>query len=454
MQPATIAKTILGPLVIAVLVGGGWWMRETWKAWLVPPVKENEPEAKSESGGDGDKVKISKQAQQNLRLDVKPINPTTYWRKIYLPGTVVDRPGHSDRGITAPIAGVITQVTAVPGKTVEPGAELFRLRIASESFQNSQMDLYKYTREQEINDKERIRLKPAVENGSVAPTKLLELDYQHDRFKALIEAHRQDLLTRQLTKEQVSSIEKGIFVTEVIIRMPQRLGKVQPPKTSAAFQAKTPVEYEVQELRVNLGDHVQAGQILAYLADHRSLYIEGKALKQESKLLALAAREGWPVEAEFSEDDDESPGERLTDLKIEFLGHTMDANGLTLPVFIPFDNPQKESIRDGKVHHSGQYRPHQKVLLKVAVAKLTDVFVLPVAGVVREGPEAYVFRQNGAVFDRTGVHVLMEDSDVVVIANDGQIVSGNYIAQNGAAALNRVLKASQAGPGGGHSHDH
>ena len=61
-----------------------------------------------------------------------------------------------------------------------------------------------------------------------------------------------------------------------------------------------PVEYEVQELKVNLGDHVQAGQMLVYLADHRYLYIEARALKQEVRQLTQATKEGWPVEEQVS----------------------------------------------------------------------------------------------------------------------------------------------------------
>jgi hypothetical protein len=52
------------------------------------------------------------------------------------------------------------------------------------------------------------------------------------------------------------------------------------------------------------------------------------------------------------------------------------------------------------------------------------------------------------------VHVLYEDFDEVVIANDGSILAGvHYVAQNGAASLNRVLKAGQS-EGGGHHHHH
>src|SRR5260370_30703868 len=106
-------------------------------------------------------------------------------------------------------------------------------------------------------------------------------------------------------------------------------------------------------------------------------------MQQGVNLLARAVKEGWPVEAEFTEDDD-LPGDRLTDLAIEFLGNTMDASGLTLPIYIPFANPQREYVRQGRTYHTGNYRPGQKGLVKVAVAKIPAVFVRPNTAVVPE----------------------------------------------------------------------
>jgi hypothetical protein len=80
----------------------------------------------------------------------------------------------------------------------------------------------------------------------------------------------------------------------------------------------------------------------------------------------------------------------------------------------------------------------------VPVEQLENVIVLPAAALVREGPEAYVFRQNGDLFNRIPVHVLQEDRLNVVLANDGGVAPGSYLAQNSAASLNRVLKAQAA----------
>lgn len=455
MHLTNVVKSIVGPLFIVVLVGIAWTTRETWTVWLLPDKQASAAAATDAHSDSHETVKISEQAQRNLRLVVKEAALTTYWKKIYLPGSVIDRPGRSDRGIPAPIAGVVTMIYAVPGKTVRAGDDLFRLRLVSESFQASQMELFKSVREVEIVQKERKRLE-SIPSIAVPTTRLLDLQYQEDRLNVLIKAHRQDLQTRQLTKDQIADIEKGEFVTQVVIRMPDRLGlnHANSGEPVSPGNAKA-IEYEMQELKVNLGDFVQTGQMLAYLADHRTLYIEGRALKHEAKLLAQAAREGWPVEAEFTDDEPDAPGDRLDNLAIEFLGPTMDAAGLTLPVYIPFENPLREYTIKDKTYRTGQYRPGQKVLLKVAVAKMPDVIVLPIAAVAREGPEAYVFRQNGSAFHRKAVHILFEDFDSVVIANDGSVLPGvHYLAQNGAAALNRVLKASQAEGGGGHDHHH
>jgi hypothetical protein len=69
---------------------------------------------------------------------------------------------------------------------------------------------------------------------------------------------------------------------------------------------------------------------------------------------------------------------------------------------------------------------------------------LPSEAVVREGPEAYVFRQNGNLFKQIPVHVLHEDRRSIVIANDGSITAGAFLAQGSAASLNRVLKSQSA----------
>jgi hypothetical protein len=64
---------------------------------------------------------------------------------------------------------------------------------------------------------------------------------------------------------------------------------------------------------------------------------------------------------------------------------------------------------------------------------------------VREGPEAYVFRQNGDLFGRRPVRVLHEDRLNVVSTNDGSIPLGMYVAQGPVASLTLCVVSGEAG---------
>jgi len=96
------------------------------------------------------------------------------------------------------------------------------------------------------------------------------------------------------------------------------------------------------------------------------------------------------------------------------------------------------------------------VRLHVPVEEFKDTLVLPAAAVAREGPEAYVFLQDGDLFDRVPVHVLHEDRLNVVLANDGSFSLDRYVAQGSGASLHRVLKAQNSSgsglPPGAHFH--
>ena len=118
-------------------------------------------------------LKLSPQARMNLRLVSKPAKPQTYWKKIQIPGEIVDRPGRSDRGVTSPAVGVVTQIHAFPGDTVKTGDRLFTLRLFSEYLQNTQKELFAVTRETELVNEELKRLQPLVSTGSIAKSKII-----------------------------------------------------------------------------------------------------------------------------------------------------------------------------------------------------------------------------------------------------------------------------------------
>ena len=131
-------------------------------------------------------------------------------------------------------------------------------------------------------------------------------------------------------------------------------------------------------------------------------------------------------------------------LEIRHLANSIDSTSRTFNFFIPLSNQSRAYDKDNQTFIVWRFRPGQRIRLQVPVEELKDVLILPSSAIVREGPEAYVFQQNGDLFNRLAVHVLHEDRLQVVVANDGSVKPGLYLAQSSAASLNRVLKAQAA----------
>jgi cobalt-zinc-cadmium efflux system membrane fusion protein len=451
------SRSILHPvLVVALVVGLAVAGYLTRSRWLPKAGGDDRPAAEGHDHHDhehADRVKLSPQAQAGLKLEVEPLVPEDYTRTVLIPGMVVDRPGQSDRGLTAPVAGVITDVKVQPGDTVKPGEPLFAVRIVSELLQTVQADLFKAAKDLQIAT-EGLKLLKSAPAETVAGTRLIEAENTERRAKTTVDVLRQQLVAHGLRSEQVDSAAAGRFVTELTVAAPALPGPggqlvTADPKASVAAGPA----FEVKELKALLGEQVTAGQVLCILANHKLLHVEGRAFKSEAGLLEQAAQHGWPVRAEFAE---EAGGWPPFDagLTIRHLANTVDPVSRTFAFFLPLENQSRTYARDGQTFMVWRFRPGQRVRLKVPVEKFEGVFVLPAGAVVREGPEAYVFRQNGDLFERKPVHVLHEDRSEVVVADDGSVGPGQFVVRNHAAALNRALKASAGGDEHGHEHEH
>jgi multidrug efflux pump subunit AcrA (membrane-fusion protein) len=437
----------IGPTVgLLILVGAGaaaFATKQQWWEHVFPDTA-----TKPESGHDEhehklpeDRVKLSPQAQKNLKLEVDPVEPQAYWRKLHIPGVVVDSPGESDRSVSSRMAGVVTKIHAKPGDTVRAGEALFTLQLVSETVQATQRELATAAKELMIVTDNRDRIAAKVEDKIVPAVSLVEPENLVKRATSLVRGLRRQLLAFGLTSAQVDLAESGEFVTEVTVYAP---GETKPAK----------VVFELQELKANLGETVQAGQVLSVLANHQKLFVEGQAFKSEALALAKLAEQKTPVDVEFS---DEAAGDWPVQapLLVHHLSNVVDPNTRTFGFFLPLENVPRSYERDGKTNFVWRYRPGQRVRLKVPIEKLgDDVLVLPASAVCREGPEAFAFVQNGDLFVRKPVRVLYQDRNDVVLSNDGSLPAGAFVVKTQANALNRALKAASAEGGGGHDHDH
>jgi len=450
MKTRRIFFGVVGFTLVAGLAIVGRFSRDQLGRWLKGRAPVGAIENPASPIAEANVLKLSPQARKNLGLVAKAAKPQSFWRSIQIPGVIVDRPGRSDRGVTSPAVGAVVQVHAFPGDTVKPGDRLFTLRLFSEYLQNTQSELFKTTRETQLVKEQKARLAEAAKSGAIPESRIIELDNQIRRQGAAIQAYRQDLLTRGLNPDQIDAVTEGKFVSTIEVTAPppvaaaNRAQEVEQTVLQLIDDRGEGLAYEVQELKVELGQQVQAGQLLSVLANHHSLYLEGHAFKQEAPFLEQAARNGWPIQVEFAEDDREHWPAMEQSFQIRHLGNSIDPASRTFDFFVPLTNQSRGYEKEGQTFIVWRFRPGQRVRLHIPVDELKDVLVLPSAAVVREGPEAYVFRQNGDLFNRIAVQVMHEDRLNVVLANDGSVTPGLYLAQNAAASLNRVLKAQAA----------
>jgi multidrug efflux pump subunit AcrA (membrane-fusion protein) len=456
---ASVARLLRGLVIlvtISAVIAAAAWSRSRWLPWFGATAATQAAHSDDhEHDAPHEKlpaVELSPQARANMKLVTGPAKLSTYWRSIVVPGEIVDRPGVSDRGVTSPAEGIVAQIHAFPGDTVKPGEKLFTLRLVSEYVHDTQSDLFKVTREIELETEKRQRL-AQIGEGVIPQVRIIEVDQQLRRLQAELATHRHDLSARGLSAEQIAGVERGTFVTTVDVFAPAA-GPTNRRIATPLTANPTDTLLEVQELEVDLGTQVQAGQLLGILSDHRTLSIAGHAFKREAPAIELAAREQWPVRVEFAEDDaDAWPQEEQT-FAIHHLANSIDPASRTFEFFVPIANQSRSYSTNGQTFVVWRFRPGQRVRIHVPVERLDNVIVVPAAAVVRNGPEAYVFRQKVGHFERRPVRVLYEDRLDVVIANDGSVAPGWSIAQGSAATLNRVLEAqAESGmPAGMHVH--
>ena len=459
-------RRLLMPLILAgalsALAAAAYFTRGRWQPLLWPEKKEQAAEGHHDHAH-GDHVKLTDQARRNLGLEVKPVVVSReYWKTIQVPGVIVERPGESDRGVPAPVTGVVSKIHAFPGDTVRPGEPLFELRVTSEFVLTAQAELFRTAGEVRLQEKVVKRLEDS--RGSVAEGQIVEAKGQLAKLAGQVRSSRQILQSAGLTTAQIDAAAEGRFVRSVTVVAPPPVKEGESLVTQASVSDGT--AYEVQDMKAQLGEQAQAGQVLATLADHRRLYVEGRGFKSEAAVLADAAENGWPVEAEFAEDDAKAWPKLDQKLTIRHLANSMDRASRTFAFFIPLANQSRAYRKGDKTFLVWRFRPGQRVRLRVRVEPIrgeevpgkpgeyAGVIVLPAGAVAREGPERFVFRANGDAFDKKPVNVLYEDRRDVVIANDGSISPGLFVAYNAAAALNRALAAQKAGEGGGHDHGH
>lgn len=472
---------------VVLFAGVVWLTRTAWlpvvrNSWVAVTGATTMPDTEGEDhaghadhgGGAADSIELSDQARRNIGLKAGPVSLGPYARTVTIPAIVAERPGRTNLIVAAPLSGFIDDVFAVPGQAITPGDPLFVLRLTNEDVVQAQTDYLKTLEAIDVENKEISRLE-SITSGVVAEKVILERKYERQKLEGLLKAQRQALLLHGMSEEQAKAIaDERRLLREFLISAPEphdeteegHLGHEHPRLASAA-EVRTAGRQDspgvrvthplvVRNLPVQKGQVVAAGERLAVLADMAVLYLEGRAFERDAPALLKAAQEGWTITA--APQQGESAGlPSVEGLRLAYVANEVDSESRALRFYVSLPNDVVHETRndDGRTFPTWRYKPGQRMDVRVPVERWEDRIVLPVEALADEGPEAYVFVENGRRLQRRSVHVEHRDRVSAVIANDGSLFPGETAVLNVAHQLQLALK-NQAGGGpdlhAGHTH--
>lgn len=405
-------------------------------------------------GAAEDSIELSPQAQRSIGLKLAEVELQSFERTISIPAMIVERPGRSKVNVSAPLTGIVTKIYPIQGSAVVPGHPLFDLRMTHEELIQSQAEFLRTHVELDLVRREISRLKGLAADGAIAMKTLLERRYEEQKLQGSLRSRRQALMLHGISADQVEGIERTQELIQTMRVVAPRAEGSAPASESEARSSPSGV-WEVHEIRVEQGQHVEAGTTLAVMADHSQLYIEGKAFEQDAEAIHQAAEQGRTLSAILNHQ--QAAAGALRDLTILYVNSEIDPESRTLEFYVALNNELVRDTPAGDGHRfiAWRYRPGQRVQLQVPVETWTERIVLPAEAVVREGAENYVFQQNGNHFQRREVHVEYRDPRSVVIANDGSLFPGDTVAIAAASQLQLAIKNKSGGavdPHAGHTH--
>jgi membrane fusion protein, heavy metal efflux system len=396
-------------------------------------------------------VKLSRNAQENVGLQLAKVELRAFERTMTVPAMVVERPGRSALQVAAPLTGVVTRIWPLQGETVTPGQPLFDLRLTHEEVVEAQAEFLRTAEELDVVQREIARLKEVAAGGAIAGKTVLERQYEQQKLQGVFRAQRQRLLLHGLSNTQIDEIvAQRTLLGSLTVAVPDQLDDQD--KAGRADAARL---LQIEELKVTAGQYVKAGDPLCVLANHVKLDIQGKAFEQDATALEQAISNDWRLTAVL---DGTGKERRLVpDLPIVYLANKVDPESRAFLFYVELPNTivRDQARADGRRFSTWQFKPGQRAELLVPVERWPDRIVLPLDAIVRDGAETFVFEQNEGHFDRRAVRVEYRDQYSAVIANDGTLQPGKLVVVSGTYQVHLSLKNKAGGapdPHAGHNH--
>jgi len=412
---------------------------------------------------------VTAESARTLRLKTTRLRKSDYLQSIRLPGSIVEKPGHSGRTVSSRVRGIVREVYCSAGQLLRPGDRLFRVQLSGDETITAQVSLLETRQLIEATTQELSRVRKLVERKTAPAAELIPIQMQLKRLERQGDLRRKELLVRGLSTELISDIlASSELRDEFVMRVPGRDRPALDEQVTlspgdADRGPETPVddsdpqfkEFTVEEINVHPGQSISPGDQLADLAWHDQLAVEGHAFERDIAAISQLSQSGWKARIEYGSHGEEI---QLAEFDVKFVDNHVDTDTGTFRFFLEINNEEFHSSTDarGRVFKSWRFKPGQRVHILIPVEQMKGQFVFPREALVQEGIDSFVFRRHSqtAEFDEyeaVPVTVLYRNSSIVVVASDGRLKENNRVAVNNAYQLYLATKTTD---GQGHTHPH
>ncbi|MEW6612386.1 MAG: efflux RND transporter periplasmic adaptor subunit [Pseudomonadota bacterium] len=338
---------------------------------------------------------VSARQMQALGIRVATLQASGGAIRTTFPAQVV-LPPSQEQVVSAPVGGLVTRVLVQPNQPVRAGQPL--LQLSSPELGPLQLQLQQAASRARLARQTASRERNLNREGITPLRRVQEAEANLSEAEAALQQARAALRLAGLSAAAITQVERS--------------GKLQDNVTVSARQAGT-----VLALEARLGQRVAAADPLLRLASLKELWLDIQVPVQE------AAR--W------------QPGTRVL-----VPGREASARILSLSPAVA-GGSQTVALRAVVESGTAQLRPGEFVQVALPLASGPDAWDLPLAAVVRDRGQAYVFVRTRAGFTARPVTVLGSADQRVRVR--GPLKAGEQVAVAGVAAL----KAAWQGDSGG-----
>lgn len=306
------------------------------------------------------------------------------------PARVIAAPD-GERVIAAPFAGLVEQIMAAEGDTVQMGQPLLRLRspdlvaLLAEHDQAAALD--------RLASQQLKRDRDLYAEGIIAARRVQESEAHHGESSARLKAARDRLGMVGVDSSALSDLRKS----------------------QGALLVRAPQDGIILERIAKPGQRLMEADALLRMADGSRLAIEMQLPVADSLKMA--------------------PSQHLH----------IGANGDAVITHIGWQTAQSSqtvTVRADLVTSDAPLRPGQMIEARAVLTAASTAFRLPASAVLHEGSKAYVYVQEPKGFRRLDVQEL--ESDGIHSTVSGELTTESRVASTGLTAL----KAAAQGAGG------